>query len=385
MADPRPRDEPYLSVFMRVQRGIETAQDLITAFPALEQAALDSSSAGGGASLGLTEQDCRRLLDYPDAEEEAANIRHVGNRSRAELVSTTLSRPGDLSDAELELFEGRFWADVTSQEIETTVAGRADATPAVREHSGVTTNTQPPGSALPSATRSPAWMNDLARQFQEEHEALNRWGFIALYDAEDRDLFELTVEDVLRATMINNGAKANAIARRWRLHFFDAPRRTSTANTTTTTTASSSSADEQVGLYGTTLRNAFRAFLYSAEWLNILQWDQGVRTDVFLVVSLDPEVAQGWTMSTNMTGKRSALLNRKGLAQGFITTTNIAGHRQDYFTSLLRQRVVNRHRQYFLERLEMLEGPWAIVRAHPSSTPRRHSRTRRTPYSKSIS
>jgi len=133
MADPRPRDEPYLSVFMRVQRGIETAQDLITAFPALEQAALDSSSAGGGASLGLTEQDCRRLLDYPDAEEEAANIRHVGNRSRAELVSTTLSRPGDLSDAELELFEGRFWADVTSQEIETTVAGRADATPAVRE------------------------------------------------------------------------------------------------------------------------------------------------------------------------------------------------------------------------------------------------------------
>jgi len=116
--------------------------------------------------------------------------------------------------------------------------------------------------------------------------------------------------------MINNGAKANAIARRWRLHFFDAPRRTSTANTTTTTTASSSSADEQVGLYGTTLRNAFRAFLDSAEWLNILQWDQGVRTDVFLVVSLDPEVAQGWTMSTNMTGQRSALLNWKGLGAG---------------------------------------------------------------------
>jgi hypothetical protein len=133
MADPLPHDEPYLSAFMRVQRGIETAQDLITAFPALEQAALDSSSAGGGAGPGLTEQDRRRLLDYPDAEEEAANIRHVSNRSRAELVSTTLSRPGDLSDAELELFKGRFWADVTSQEIETTIARRANATPAVRE------------------------------------------------------------------------------------------------------------------------------------------------------------------------------------------------------------------------------------------------------------
>jgi hypothetical protein len=119
MADPLPPDEPYLSAYMRVQRGVETAQDHINAFPALEQAALNPSSAGGGAVPGLTEQDRRRLLDLPDAEEEAANIRHVSARSRAELVSAALSRPGDLSDAELKLLMGRFWADVTPQETET--------------------------------------------------------------------------------------------------------------------------------------------------------------------------------------------------------------------------------------------------------------------------
>jgi hypothetical protein len=133
MADPLLQYEPYLSAFMRVQRGVETAQDLITAFPALVQAALDSSSASGNTGPVLTEQDRRRLLDYPDAEEEAANIRHVSSRSRTELVSTTLSRPGDLSDAELELVKCRFWTDVTSQETGMTVAGRASVTPAVRE------------------------------------------------------------------------------------------------------------------------------------------------------------------------------------------------------------------------------------------------------------
>jgi hypothetical protein len=235
-------------------------------------------------------------------------------------------------------------------------------------------------------------MHDLARQFQEEH--INSWGFIALYDleaqetmsAEVRDRFERTVEDVLQAAMTNNGARASAIAPRWRLHFFAAPRPVSTADNSTTTTDSSFSADEKMGDYGTTLRNAFRTVLDSAEWLNISQFDQGLRTDVFLVVnkecinsvlgrylddmriaayeanftpadrssyadgyegwtwvrleqlvyrfygvayarddvrmydiwraalasrhngfvSLDPEVAQGWTMSTGMTGQQQA-------------------------------------------------------------------------------
>lgn len=317
MADTLPLDEPYLSTSMRVQRGIETAQELINAFPALEQAALNLSSAGGGASPGLTEQDRRRLTDLPDAEEEAANIRAVSARSRDELVSTALSGPGDLSEGELKLLDNHFWADVTSQETKTAIAGRAAAIPPVRarvpeaRHAAELT----PGEwsaygkaqlelihrrrrredenwAARQRHTTPAWMNDLARQFQEDHTGRRKWGFIALYDAEaqettsaeDRDLFERTVEDVLRAAMIDNGAMGKGLARRWRLYFLDAPRLPSTANTTATATGSSSSADEPEGGYHGTLRNAFRAFLDSAEWINILQWDQGVCTDVFLVV-----------------------------------------------------------------------------------------------------
>jgi hypothetical protein len=102
----------------------ETAQELINAFPTLEQAALNLSCSGGNAGQGLTEQDRRRLLDLPDAEEETAKIHRVNARSRTELVSTVYSRPGDLSDAELELLKERFWADVTSQENRTSFYGR---------------------------------------------------------------------------------------------------------------------------------------------------------------------------------------------------------------------------------------------------------------------
>lgn len=325
---------------MRVQRGLDTAQDLIEAFPALEQAALNSSSAGGATGAGLTEQDRRRLADLPDAEEEAANIRRVSTRSREELVSTLLSRPEDLSDAELELVRARFWADVTPQEVHTKFEGTADATLAVRErvaeaqHAAQVT----PGEWMAygkaqveihkrrqrrededNAARlganqrhtTPAWMKDLARQLEGElqYGAMNRWGFIVLYDAEAREItshadlerFERTVEDVLRAAMANNGAKATALARRWRLHFFDAPLRPSTANDTstsnTTTTDLSSSPDEPDGDYHSNLRRAFRAVIESPEWFTILEWDHGVRTDIFLVVDKECiESVLGWRL-----------------------------------------------------------------------------------------
>jgi hypothetical protein len=318
MADPLPHDEPDLSASMRVQRGFDTAQDLINAFPALEQAALNSSAAGGGAGAGLTEQDRRRLGDLPDAEEEAANIRRVSTRSRAELVSTVLSHPEDLSDAELELVRANFWADVTPQEVHRKFEAMADATPAVRKRvaeashaaqltPGEWTARSMAGSELykrrqrredeETAARlgalqrhtTPAWMTDLVRQLDDElrYGARNRWGFIALYDAEaqettsdaDRDRFERTLEDVLRHAMANNGAKATTLARRWRLHFFDVPLRPSTANDTAT-----SSPDEPEGDYHSTLRSAFRAVLESPEWFNILEWDHGLSTDMFLVI-----------------------------------------------------------------------------------------------------
>jgi hypothetical protein len=137
---------------------------------------------------------------------------------------------------------------------------------------------------------TPAWMNDLARQLQEGQEGMRVWGYFALYDAEaqeimdaeDRYRFERTFEDVLRDAMRHNGAEAKALARRFRLFFFDAPRRPSTANTTTTpATGPSSSPDEPEGGEDATLRSAFHALLDSAEVTttrNILQWNEDVRT-----------------------------------------------------------------------------------------------------------
>ncbi|OIW32639.1 hypothetical protein CONLIGDRAFT_275513 [Coniochaeta ligniaria NRRL 30616] len=383
MGDALPPDEPYLSAYMRVQRGVETAQDLINAFPTLEQAALNSA---------LTEHDHRRLLDFPDVQEEAANIRRVSTRPRAELLSAALSSPGELSDAELELLSSRFWADVTPQESHTRFNALADAEKTTRDRIGKAMEAvvEPGWFAHSEALRellnrrqrredeqtaarlgahqrhtTPAWMDDLAQKFQEEYRTMNTWGYIAIYDAEaqesmndeDRYYFERKFEDVCRDAMRENGAEATALARRWRLYFFDPPRRPSTPNTTNTTTPAtvpssshneaeagyhtnilqwnegtptvktptsatgSSSSDEPEGGYRTTLpsiilqwnqdvgaantaaaaaaaaispsapgyhttlRSAFRAVLDSEECTNMLRWNLGVRTDVFLVVN----------------------------------------------------------------------------------------------------
>lgn len=115
---------------MRVKRGIETAQDLVAAFPALEEAAL--ASAADGVGPGLSEQDRRRLLDYPDAEEEAANIRRLSSRTRADLLSTVASRAAELTDAEIELLRPKFWADVTLQEMGRQLDGSLYTEPSVR-------------------------------------------------------------------------------------------------------------------------------------------------------------------------------------------------------------------------------------------------------------
>jgi hypothetical protein len=43
---------------------------------------------------------------------------------------------------------------------------------------------------------------------------------------------------------------------------------------------------------------------------------------------------------------------------GSTATTNMARHHTEYFVTLYPTRVVNRHRRYFLGRLEQLAAPW---------------------------
>lgn len=91
MSDPLPPDEPSLFTSMRVIRGNDTHQNLVETFPELEQKALGSPST-------LTDSERRRLLDLPDADDEAANIARVSTRSRNELLSAALSDAAVLSN-----------------------------------------------------------------------------------------------------------------------------------------------------------------------------------------------------------------------------------------------------------------------------------------------
>lgn len=99
---PLPPDEPFLTSYLRVQRGKDRLQDLVEAFPTLERKALCSPPT-------LTEFEHRQLLDFPDAEEEMENIRTASSKSREELISLVLCDPGTLLDNEIELLKRRFW------------------------------------------------------------------------------------------------------------------------------------------------------------------------------------------------------------------------------------------------------------------------------------
>ncbi|KAM7219898.1 hypothetical protein V8F06_004753 [Rhypophila decipiens] len=106
---PLSSDNHVFASYQRVLRGKDTIESLVQLFQAVEQKLLTSSSP---TTLPLADHERRRLLDFPDADEEAENIKRTGtSRSREELLSAAISNPYVLSYEEVRLVGNDFWSD----------------------------------------------------------------------------------------------------------------------------------------------------------------------------------------------------------------------------------------------------------------------------------
>jgi len=246
---PLPPNEPFLASYVRVLRGKENLSDSIALFPTLEQKALSTPPT-------LTEFERRQLLNFPDKEEEAENIRSASSGSRDELISLALSNPSSLSDTELGLIKRNFWTKFTSREIQERInsyinrteeitdrifhardaaylPGEMDLVTAAnkelwRRHTQRRDDVQSKIGGSNPPNEAP-WLQDLSRKFKEQPD-LKTSGYITLIDAEVQkidpkrlDLFQCTLQGLISQTMLNNGVLRNLLNQTWELFQFNAP------------------------------------------------------------------------------------------------------------------------------------------------------------------
>ncbi|KAK4210280.1 hypothetical protein QBC37DRAFT_485511 [Rhypophila decipiens] len=245
----------YFASYQRVLRGKDTIENLIQAFPAVEQKLLTSSSP-------LTDHERRRLLDLPDAADEAENISRIGSsRSREELLSAAMSNPDLLSDDELQLLSNGFWSDndMAQEDLDAdddTPAEEQDRIDRAREAASSSIHHVHELEAFEKATMAsilrqkerddeqqrahyreqadrpiPTWMESLSQRIRADFPMRNTyWGYVAFLDAEIRalgeerlDLFFSSMDAVLYGAMGSNGACACSLDRSWRLEVLNAP------------------------------------------------------------------------------------------------------------------------------------------------------------------
>ncbi|KAK1535299.1 hypothetical protein CPAR01_08841 [Colletotrichum paranaense] len=98
--------------FMRVIRKIDDADELIQSFLASEEFILSQNDA----SLSLAPHDQERLLDFPNAETQAANIAESTKLSKEDLLERAVESPSQLTAAEISLLKNRYWMNVSPGE-----------------------------------------------------------------------------------------------------------------------------------------------------------------------------------------------------------------------------------------------------------------------------
>lgn len=248
---PLPPDEPTLSTYYRVLRGKNTLQELIEAFPTLEEKANASPPT-------LSDHERRQLYDLPSAADEAATIQRVSSRSRDELTSLVLSSPSDLSAPELDLLKHSFWAPPTRAEISARSHAALNRTRNPESHARICAardaallpqQLQITAAAWREETRRchalrdekqrrwggadpfdiPAWIPSLEQRIKDSP-TINTWGYIALYTAEAQALSPQTLDDFAARwegfflnTMQHNGCYRHLLDQSWKLFTFNAP------------------------------------------------------------------------------------------------------------------------------------------------------------------
>lgn len=101
--------EHLLRTFTRVARKIDDTDEFIKSFPALEKCALSEPSS-------VTEQDCRRILDFPEPDIQQSNIAASSALTKADLLKRAAESPSELTAPEINLLKERYWLDVTPTE-----------------------------------------------------------------------------------------------------------------------------------------------------------------------------------------------------------------------------------------------------------------------------
>ncbi|KAI0890229.1 uncharacterized protein GGS22DRAFT_150283 [Annulohypoxylon maeteangense] len=101
--------ENLIKSSIRVQRQIDNVEDLSKSFPDLEALALSNPSS-------ITDEDKRRVLDFPESEMQATNIAATTSLSKKALLQQAAELPDLLTQAEVDLLKNRYWLDLSRAE-----------------------------------------------------------------------------------------------------------------------------------------------------------------------------------------------------------------------------------------------------------------------------
>ncbi|KAH9213103.1 hypothetical protein DL95DRAFT_447254 [Leptodontidium sp. 2 PMI_412] len=233
--------KPMLACSMRVMRNLTKLEDLLLAWPSLEEKSLCSPPT-------LSETERRLFLDLPDEDLELATIRSTTGRSREQLIHQALSNPGNLTDGEAMLLGDRFWSPVTEEEHDAVFGGMAQTSEDGLDKYFAAREFDPDEAAL-TIGASEDWKRKQAPEQDRQRAAAeaalpyakewiqqlyksqkSNWGFVVLYDAAAQQLgperlgyFNSQMEDFFRTALMFNGS-ADIISRKWMMLPFNSPK-----------------------------------------------------------------------------------------------------------------------------------------------------------------
>ena len=95
--------------FTRVVRKIDHVNTLIDSFPSLE----DSAPTG----FSFTDQDRRRILDFPEPDTQSSNIAVSSSLAKSVLLKRAVESPSSLTASEIDLLKERYWLNISSVEM----------------------------------------------------------------------------------------------------------------------------------------------------------------------------------------------------------------------------------------------------------------------------
>lgn len=96
--------EHLVKTFYRVVSGLDDPDATLASVIALSEPTVAGSTP-------LTDQERRRVLDFPEPDQESAAIAASSSLTKVELLRRGAESPQDLTDSEIDLLDHRYWAE----------------------------------------------------------------------------------------------------------------------------------------------------------------------------------------------------------------------------------------------------------------------------------